>query len=492
MRVLVVASEAIPYSKTGGLADVAAALPRALAALGHDVTLVLPRHRGAQVLEAPLDRFAVEMGGHHYEAVAYAGVGAPGLHVVLIDHPAFFDRDGVYGSGGHDYEDNPKRFAFLSLAALEFARRRGTPVDIVHAHDWPGGLVPVYLRTRYDGDPVLGNAATVFTIHNAAYQGLFSSEWLPQLGLGWDLFTTEGLEYWLHISLLKGGIAFSDVVTTVSRRYAQELQAPETAFGFDGVIRSRRDDLLGIQNGIDVEVWNPATDPYLPAPYDASHLEGKVAARRRLLETLGLPEDSSSRRPIIAMVSRMVDQKGLDLIAAVAEELPSLGATFVIMGEGEPWYEEMWRSLARRYPESIAVRVGFDEALSHLIEAGADLFMMPSHREPCGLNQMYSLRYGTVPVVRATGGLADTVDDADRTPNGGNGFVFEDASGAALLAALRRALTVFREDPARWRTLQQAGMSRDFSWHVSARAYLEAYEQAIGKASRRHAVSLAH
>lgn len=487
-----VASEAVPYGKTGGLADVAAALPRALAALGHDVTLVLPRYRGAQVNDVPLDRFDVDMGGHRYDATAYEGAGAPGLRVVLIDHPAFFDRDGVYGVGSHDYEDNPRRFAFLSLAALEFARRQGAPVDIVHAHDWPAGLVPVYLRTRYQDDEVLGGAATVFTVHNAAYQGLFSAAWLPQLGLGWDLFTTEGLEYWLHVSFLKGGIAFSDIVTTVSRRYAQELQAAETAFGFDGVIRSRREDLHGIQNGIDVDVWNPATDPFLPAGYDASDLAGKLAARRRLLETFGLPDDPTASRPVIAMVSRMVDQKGLDLIAAVAEDLPSLEATFVVMGEGEPWYEEMWQSLARRYPERVAVRIGFDESLSHLIEAGADIFMMPSHHEPCGLNQMYSLRYGTVPVVRATGGLADTVEDADRTQDGGNGFVFEDSTGAALVATLRRALTVLREEPARWLALQQAGMSRDFSWHVSARAYVEAYEQALGKAARRRAVSLAH
>ena len=498
LHVLMVASESAPFSKTGGLGDVIAALPRAIASLGHQVTVVVPRHRGIEVSGAPADRFDVEMGGHHYEAAAYVEDGrtegqASSVRVVLIDHPAFFDRDGVYGIGSQDYEDNPRRFAFFSLAALEYARRAGTPVDIVHAHDWPTGLTPLYLRTRYQGDEVLGRAASVFTVHNVAYKGLCAAGWLPQLGLGWDVFTSEGLEYWLHASFLKAGIVYSDVVTTVSQRYAQELQQPETAFGFEGVIRARRDHLLGIRNGIDVEAWNPSADPYLPAPFDASNLEGKRQARARLLETFGLADVAvdGRPRPVVAMVSRMVDQKGLDLIADIADQLPSLGAAFVVMGTGEPWYEEMWRSLARQYPEQVGVRVGFDEGLSHLIEGGADLFMMPSRYEPCGLNQMYSLRYGTVPVVRATGGLADTVVDVESSGAGGNGFTFTDASGQALLDALRRALAFYRRDPEGWAALQRVGMARDFSWQASARAYLEAYAQARGSRPARDTAAVA-
>lgn len=486
LRVLMVASEAAPYSKTGGLADVVAALPRALAALGHQVTVVVPRYRGIGVEGTEAVGCDVDMGGHRYQVTAYVREDAPGVRVVLVDQPALFDREGIYGVGSQDYDDNPRRFAVLSLAALEFARRDGQPVDIVHGHDWPAGLVPIYLRTRYADDPVLGRAATVFTIHNVAFKGLCAADWLPQLGIDWDWFTVDGLEYWLHVSMLKGGIVASDVITTVSRRYAQEIQTPEMAFGFDGVVRAHRDRLIGIRNGIDTDAWNPSTDEHLPVRYDATSVaEGKAAAKRRVLEVFGLPADEGARRPLLAMISRMVDQKGLDLIAGVVDELPALGASIVVMGEGEPWYEEMWRGLASRHPGQIAVRVGFEEGLSHLMEAGADLVMMPSRYEPCGLNQMYSMRYGTIPVVRATGGLADTVEDYQPATGSGTGFVFAEPTGQALLGALRRALDVWHHAPEAWRTLQRNGMSRDFSWAVSARAYLEAYDQALGRVPTR-------
>ena len=489
-RILFIASEAVPFAKTGGLADVVAALPKALGALGHDVTVVIPRYRGIGVSGAPTRSYPVAMGGHRYQAEVFVQETSPGVRVALVDHPAFFDRDALYGLGSHDYGDNPRRFAFLSLAALEFARLEGQPVDIVHAHDWQAGLAPVYLRTRYASDPVLGGAASVFTIHNVAYQGNFSSEWLPQLGLGWELFTIEGLEFWLHASFLKGGIMFADLVTTVSPRYAQELMTPLFAFGFEGVLRHRAADLMGILNGIDTEVWNPGGDKYLPKPYSADDLSGKADAKRVLLDTYGLPAgDDLSQRPVVAMISRMVDQKGLDLIAAVSEQLPHLGAAFVILGTGEPWYEEMWRSLARRYPDRVGVRIGFDEPLSHVIEAGADIFMMPSRFEPCGLNQMYSLRYGTLPVVRATGGLDDTVKNYDPSSGAGNGFKFYEASGEALLGTIRWALRVYHDDAERWRQLQRAGMAEDFSWNASARAYLDAYARARTHASGRQAAA---
>ena len=489
LRILMVASEAVPFAKTGGLADVVAALPKALGALGHDVTVVIPRYRGIPITDAPTTSYSVSMGGHDYLANVYVQQTSPGVRVALVDHPAFFDRDALYGLGSQDYGDNPRRFAFLCLAALEFARLEGQPIDIVHAHDWQGGLAPVYVKTRYAGDPVLGGAATVFTIHNIAYQGNCSSDWLPQLGLGWDVFTTEGLEFWLHASLLKGGIMFADLVTTVSPRYADELMAPEFAFGFEGILRHRAANLLGILNGIDAEVWDPAADRYLPSAYDANNLSGKLDAKRVLLDTYGLPTgDDLAKRPVVAMISRMVDQKGLDLISSVSEQLPHLGAAFVILGTGEPWYEEMWRSLARRYPDRVGVRIGFDEPLSHVIEAGADVFMMPSRFEPCGLNQMYSLRYGTLPVVRATGGLDDTVQNYDPASGTGNGFKFYDASGEALLGTLRWALHVFHNEPERWRQLQRAGMALDFSWNASARAYLDAYDRARTQVAGRQGV----
>ena len=486
LRILMVASEAVPFAKTGGLADVAAALPKALGALGHHVTVVMPRYRGIAISGPPATSYAVSMGGHHYQADVHVRETSPGVRVALVDHPAFFDRDALYGLGSHDYGDNPRRFAFLALAALEFARLEGQAVDVVHAHDWQAGLAPVYLRTRYASDPVLSGAATVFTIHNIAYQGLCASDWLPQLGLGWELFTSDGLEFWLHASFLKAGIMFSDLVTTVSPRYAQELMTPEFAFGFEGILRHRAADLVGIVNGIDVEVWNPADDRHLPRGFSSDDLSGKADAKRILLDTYGLPGgEEMGQRPVIAMISRMVDQKGLDLIASVSEQLPHLGAAFVILGTGEPWYEEMWRSLSRRYPDRVGVRIGFDEPLSHVIEAGADLFMMPSRFEPCGLNQMYSLRYGTLPVVRATGGLDDTVQNYDPATGVGTGFKFHDASGEALLGTLRWALHVFHNDPDRWRQLQRAGMSKDFSWQASARAYLDAYGRARTQVTAR-------
>lgn len=486
LRVLMVASELTPYAKSGGLGDVVAALPAALATLGHHVTVVVPWYRTAGVTDTPDRTASIDMGGHTYEATFAARHDASGARFVFVGHPAFFDRDGLYGLGSHDYEDNPRRFAFLCLAALEFMRAEGQAVDVVHAHDWQGGLAPVYLRTRYRDDEVLGGAATIFTVHNVSFKGLCSSEWLPQLGLDPSLFSVDALEYWLHVSLLKGGIMFSDVVTTVSRRYAQELMTPEMAFGFEGVIRARRDDLLGILNGIDAAAWNPATDAHLPEPYEATSLDGKKAAKRLLLTAYGLPVTPDAlERPLVAMIARMVDQKGLDLIAEVAARLVALDATYVVMGEGEPWYEQMWRSLAAQYPERVGVRIGFDEGFSHLVEGGADIFMMPSRYEPCGLNQLYSLRYGTVPVVRATGGLAETVEAYDPATGTGTGFMFGEASGDALLGALRAAITVYREAPDRWRAVQRSGMARDFSWQASARAYVEAYQQAREKVTRR-------
>lgn len=487
LRILMVASEAVPFAKTGGLADVVTALSKSLGALGHHVTVALPRYRGVPVSGEPARSVPVRMGGHHYQADVYVQETSPGVRVALIDHPPFFDREGLYGIGSHDYGDNPRRFAFLCLAALELARHEGQPLDVVHAHDWQAGLAPVYLRTRYAGDPVLDRAATVFTIHNIAYQGLCSSDWLPQLGLGWDVFTVDGLEFWLHASLLKGGIMFSDVVTTVSPRYAEELLTPEFAFGFEGILRHRAPHLVGILNGIDVDEWNPAADVHLPRPYSVEDLSGKLDAKRLLLDTFGLPggDNDLRQRPVVAMISRMVDQKGLDLIAAVVEQLAHLGAVFTILGTGEPRYEEMWRSLARRYPDRVGVRIGFDEPLSHLIEGGADIFMMPSRFEPCGLNQMYSLRYGTVPVVRATGGLQDTVENYDPATGAGTGFSFRDTSGEALLGTLRWAVHVFVNDPERWRQMQRAGMARDFSWEASARVYLETYARALTQVPTR-------
>jgi starch synthase len=347
---------------------------------------------------------------------------------------------------------------------------------VVHAHDWQAGLVPLLLLRDYARHPTLGLRPSVFTIHNVAYQGVFDSSWLPRLGLGWDLFSIDALEYWGRISFLKAGVNFARTITTVSPRYAAEIQTPDYGFGFDGIVSNRRDDLVGILNGIDYDRWDPARDPHLPRPFDAGTLAAKAESKRAVLEAHGLPVTAESMaRPLVAMISRMVDQKGLDLIAVVADELPRLDATFVVMGEGDRRYEDMWLGLAARHPERIGVRVGYEEGRAHLIHGGADLFLMPSRFEPCGLSQMYAQRYGTLPLVRATGGLYDTVRNLDERTGEGTGFRFEEYSPQALLGTLRWALGIYPNRET-WRGLQQAAMRQDFSWEHAAREYVAVYE----------------
>jgi len=471
-----VASEAVPFAKTGGLADVVGALPRALVRLGHEVEVVIPRYRGVTAGER-VGRITVNLGTQPLDAGVHA-VFADGVRTVFIDQPAYFDREGIYGTQGQDFADNPERFAFLAHAALRWAALTGARYDVIHAHDWQAGLVPVILSMATHGAPALSRVPVVFTIHNLAYQGVFESEWLPRLGLGSSLMRVDGMEYWGRISFLKAGIVFSRLVTTVSPRYAEEIQTAQYGFGFDGILRERAGKLVGILNGIDYDRWDPARDPHLPAPYSVDHLDGKAAAKRRVLEVFGFPvNETTLSRPLIGMVSRLVDQKGFDLLQAVADQLPSLEASFVLLGTGDRRYEDLWRGLARRFPDVVAVHIGFDEGLAHLIEGGSDIFLMPSQFEPCGLNQMYSLRYGTVPLVRATGGLYDTVSNYDPETGEGTGFTFGDYSPEALLGTLRWALSVYQQRDA-WRHLQRTGMRQDHSWDSSARAYVQVYERA--------------
>ncbi|MEI6666886.1 MAG: glycogen synthase GlgA [Acidobacteriota bacterium] len=476
-----VMSEALPYSKTGGLGDVGGALPSALVRLGCDVTVVLPRYRGVEGGDE-VGRFAAGSWPGARELRVLQRVHEDGVRVWLVDCPAYFDRDGIYGDETGDYPDNDRRFATLSRAALETAALLHWRPSVVHAHDWQTGLVPAYLRSRLQHVPELAAMPTVFTIHNLAYQGLFAADIVPAVDLGWESYTHDRLEFWGRASFLKSGINFSDVVTTVSRRYAQEIQTAEHGFGFEGILQRRRDVLIGIPNGIDTKAWNPSADPWLPAAFSARSLKGKAVVKKALLERCGMTTAEQVKRPLIGMVSRMVDQKGHDLIEAAQAELLAMDATFIILGTGEPKYQEMWRALAAAHPDRVSVTIGFSEELAHLIEAGADVFLMPSNFEPCGLNQMYSLRYGTVPVVRATGGLDDTVQQVDATTGEGTGFRFDDYTPQAMVTALREALDAFAQ-PARWRTIQVAGMKQDHSWSASAREYLKAYQHAIDLAA---------
>jgi starch synthase len=476
--VLMIGSEAVPFAKTGGLADVLGALPPALARLGWDATVALPRYRGVTA-GTLIERVPVSVGGFTREVGLFDAPLSDGARALLVECADLYGRESLYEIGGEEYPDNARRFAVLVRAALEFVARRAQRPTIVHAHDWQAGLAPIYLRSLFASHPVLRGVPSVFTIHNIAYQGLFEPDWLPRLDLGAEELALDRMEFWGRISLLKGGLNAASVITTVSRRYAEEIQTEAFGSGLDGVLRHRRDRLFGILNGIDTSVWDAANDPALPAPYSVDRLDGKLTAKRALLARYALPADEAAvARPLIGMISRMVGQKGFDLIRDVSDDLMRLDAAFVVLGTGEVRYQDLWRDLAARHPSRVGVYIGFEETLAHLIEGGADIFLMPSRFEPCGLNQMYSLRYGTVPVVRAVGGLADTVEDYAPGNPRSTGFVFGDYTGAALLTALRRALAVFRDKPA-WRGLQAAGMRRDNSWDHSAGEYVRIYGKAL-------------
>jgi starch synthase len=467
--------EAHPFAKTGGLAEVAAALPDALARLGHTATIVMPRYRGIQIGDAARKDLSIDFGRGALPFGVYERPLRDNVRAAFVDVPELFDRDGLYGSGSGDYPDNGFRFAFFSRAALEYVRDRGVRPSILHAHDWQAGLVPVYQKMHLSADPTVGGVPVVFTIHNLAFQGLFPPATLAHVGLGWEMLNVQAMEYWGQVSYLKGGINFSEKITTVSPGYAREIVRPELGFGFDGILSRRAADLVGILNGIDTDRWNPEHDPFVPASFSAANVAAKRDAKRALLEAAGLAADEQGlKRPVIGIVSRLTDQKGFDLIAAAADSLMALDAAWVMLGSGDRGYEEHWKALARQHPDRVAATIGFDERLAHLIEAGSDVFLMPSRFEPCGLNQMYSLRYGTIPIVRATGGLDDTVEDFDPATGRGTGFKFRDYTPSALLHSVQRALAMY-QNPAVWQRIQAAGMSLDFSWDASAREYVKVY-----------------
>ena len=470
------ASEGVPFSKTGGLADVVGALPQALAACGVEVAVVLPRYRKTKLEKSKelVPSLTVALGTRlHFPRVIEAPKKGK-VRWIFVDYPPFFDRDSLYvGKDGKDYPDNPERFSLFSRAVLEIAKSVFRP-DIIHCHDWQAGLTPVLLRTAYAQDLLLSNIPSVFTIHNLGYAGLFPSDALMRAGLGGELFTMDGLEFYGQVNFLKGALIHASAVSTVSRKYALEIQTPEYGYGLEGVLRGRTGRVSGILNGVDYSEWDPATDQLIAANYTAAKLDGKKACKLDLLRAFGLPE-SDSQLPLIGIVSRFTRQKGADLIAEVADRVLSERIRLVALGTGEPEYEQLFRELAARFPDRVAVRIAYDNTLAHKIEAGADMFLMPSYYEPCGLNQMYSLRYGTVPVVRATGGLDDTIEECDPATGAGTGFKFTNYSGAALLASLARALGVY-SDSAKWTRLMRNGMAKDFSWNRSALEYRKLYE----------------
>jgi starch synthase len=475
MRVLFVASEGLPFSKTGGLADVIEALPKALVAQGHEVAVVLPRYRGNKVADVVLNAIPVPIGPSLRFPSIREGGRIHNVQYYFLDDPAFFDREQLYGADGRDYPDNALRFAELAYAAIELCKHVWRP-DVIHCHDWQSALVPVLMRTRYSEDRQLQQLPVVFTIHNIGYQGIFPASILGQAALPESLFSVDRLEFYGQINYLKGALVYSDYLTTVSRKYAQEIQTPEYGHGLDGVIRMRADRLTGILNGVDYSIWNPELDPLIAARYSARDMAGKQICKSDLLAEFRLPA-ANKNVPVIGIVSRFADQKGFDLVAQIASDLLHQDVMLVAIGSGEAKYEQMFMELAQLYPQKIAAKIVYDNTLAHKIEAGADIFLMPSRYEPCGLNQIYSLRYGTVPVVRATGGLDDTIEPFDNLTRQGTGFKFHAYSGEALMAALRDALGTYRDAEA-WRCLQLNGMTRDFSWEASAKQYEGLYETA--------------
>ncbi len=478
MNVLFCVSEAVPYAKTGGLADVAGALPAALRRKGLDVRVMMPLYRGvSRSFLEPVQRVSAAVGGQVLGAAIWQGTFPNGTPVYFVDSSSLYERAGLYGEGGQDYDDNLSRFAFFCQAAVTVMHESWRP-DLVHCHDWQTALVPAYLRLQRNPLPSL------FTVHNLAYQGIFPPEQFPLACLPPEAFTMEGVEFYGKVNAMKAGLVSSHVLSTVSETYAREIQTEEFGMGLDGLMRARSADLFGVLNGVDYSQWDPSIDPHIPATYTADDLSGKPRCKAALQQELRLPDNAYT--PLIGAVARLVSQKGFDLVASAIENVVAMGAQIVILGTGDPAFEAAFRGAEARWPGQVRALIDFDERLAHMIEAGADMFLMPSRFEPSGLNQLYSLRYGTVPIVRRTGGLADSiVDVSPQTLHTGqaNGFVFDVYSPDALVATIGRALAAYR-DPGLWRWLQHVGMRADFSWDRAADRYLLLYHATIERAAK--------
>ena len=475
MKIAMIASEASPFAKTGGLADVVGTLSPVLERLGHQVTLIIPAYRsalrGSFALQETGMTLSVSVSDRQEQGSVLQTTIGKSVTVYLVRADKYFDREFLYGTPTQDYVDNAERFVFFCRAALDILRDQ--PVDIVHAHDWQAALTIVFLKTQAPRYRATAGAKTVFTIHNLAFQGIFSALDWYLLNLESAFFTPQFLEYYGNINFLKGALVFADKLTTVSPTYAEEIMTPEQGFGLDGVLRQRAGDLVGILNGINDSLWNPWTDPLIKYHYGGNSLTTKRRCKIALRQRFGLPDTPDT--PIVAMISRLTAQKGFDLVEKIFPELLERDFQFVLLGTGEPRYEQFFRDAALQYPDRIAVRIGFDERLAHEIEAGADLFLMPSHFEPCGLNQMFSLKYGTIPIVRAVGGLKDSVQNYDPENNSGTGLVFIDYDAAAMLAAIDRGLAAY-SDKKNWTALRRRAMAMDFSWERSAQLYRDLYK----------------
>jgi len=478
MHIVFAASECAPLAKTGGLADVVSALPRALVKLGHKVSVFIPYYRQvAKVVphtSIVIESVTIPYPSYNRFVRVLDGGLKEGVQMYFVDCPEFFDRESFYSTPSGDYPDNAERFGLLCRAVIEASKILGVP-DVFHVHDWQAAMLAVLLRSTYYFDPVLRHVPAVLTIHNAGYQGWFPPRTMETLLLPWDMFNFEKLEENDTVNFLKGGIVYSDALTTVSRTYAEEIKTPEFGNGLEGVLQQRSGDLFGILNGVDYEEWDPAIDRNIAAHYTADDLAGKKECRRDLLHAFGL-KNVQEETAVIGVVSRFATQKGFDFIVEIMDRLVQEDVVLVMLGRGEEYYERLLVEMAGRYPDKVRVQVKYDNVMAHKIEAGSDMFLMPSRYEPCGLNQIYSLKYGTIPIVRATGGLEDTIDE--QPMGAGNGFKFWGYESAALMDTILRALEVFRDKEA-WGRMMRRGMAQHFSWDEPAKEYVRVYERTI-------------
>jgi len=484
MNVLMVSSEAVPFAKTGGLADVAGALPKYLSKLDVNASLVMPLYEKVTRAGAKLTKLqptlSVRIGDKvHTGAIWESTLPESDTPVYFIENKDFYGRPELYGEKGKDYTDNCHRFVFFCRAVLDMIKALDLEVDLLHTNDWQSGLIPVYIKTLYADEPAVKDIATLYTVHNLAYQGLFWHWDMPLTGLSWDLFNWTELEFFGKLSFMKGGLMFADALSTVSKQYAREIQTEEYGCGLEGVLTQRRDVLFGVVNGVDTNVWNPEIDGLIPANYTVDDLSGKGTCKSALQMEQGLPVREDV--PLIGLISRLADQKGFDILAEIFDEMMQFDLQFVLLGTGMPKYHEMFEEFAKTYPEKLAANITFDNALAHKIEAACDMYLMPSAYEPCGLNQIYSLKYGTVPIVRETGGLKDTIvnlTDATLADETATGFSFRVYKSAALLEAIKRALACYTQKKT-WRNLVANCMRQDWSWERAAREYIEIYNRTL-------------
>ncbi len=480
LKILLVASEVYPYAKTGGLADIAGSLPKALKQLGHDIRVIMPKHKC--VVKCPLGMrpmgldVTIPIGGTRKKGFLYTGHLNGEIPIYFVGNEAYFSRDPIYGTRHGDYLDNAERFIFFCRSVLEVCKSVEFQPDVIHCNDWQTGLIPTYLKTIYSKDKWFQNTRTIFSIHNLGYQGNFPSYELKTAGLPFSIFTPQGVEFYNHFSFLKSALVDADLLTTVSPTYAKEIQTKAFGFKMDGVLRMRSKDLFGILNGVDYQEWNPEADPSVAKNYSSKNRSGKLACKRKLADLFSLKIKDDT--PLFSMVTRLSSQKGVDLVIEILDELLGEDAAFVLLGSGDSMYENYFLKMNHLRPDRVGVHIGFDEKLAHQILAGSDFLMMPSQYEPCGLTQMYALKYGAVPIVRSVGGLADSIKEFNRKTMKGTGFKFKPFTPDHLYQAVQKAMSVYRKKN-QWQTLTANDMTADFGWDRAAKKYCQLYRRAL-------------